>query len=141
VSSFRSLLLFDVGGGELILIGLVALLLFGGELPRVARSVGRVVGDLRRQAENLTSEFRVDTPPRPYSPPRLRRPPDSNPTVGDAGGAPAEGGPPTREPAGSFDPATGAEPLVEPPSPTDSAPSAEPSPPVNDSPETKSPSL
>jgi sec-independent protein translocase protein TatA len=72
------LALFDVGGGELVLIGVVALLLFGGDLPKVMRQVGRVVADLRRQAESLTSEFREDSPRSSYPPPRVPRP--SQPT-------------------------------------------------------------
>lgn len=74
------LAIFDVGGGELVLIGLVALLLFGGDLPKVMRQVGRVVGDLRRQAESLTSEFRDEAPRSSYTPPRIKRPVDAPPT-------------------------------------------------------------
>ena len=40
--------MFDVGSGELMLILLVALLLFGRDLPRVARSLGRSVADIKR---------------------------------------------------------------------------------------------
>lgn len=78
--SLSILAIFDVGGGELVLIGLVALLLFGGDLPKVMRQVGRVVGDLRRQAESLTSEFRDETPRSSYTPPRIKRPVDAPPT-------------------------------------------------------------
>ncbi len=40
--------MFDVGSGELIVILVVALLLFGGNLPHVARSLGRSVAELKR---------------------------------------------------------------------------------------------
>ena len=40
--------MFDIGTGELILILVAALLLFGGRLPEVARNLGRTVGDLKR---------------------------------------------------------------------------------------------
>lgn len=40
--------MFDVGSGELLVILLVALLLFGGNLPQVARSLGRSVAELKR---------------------------------------------------------------------------------------------
>ena len=40
--------MFDIGSGELMMILLVALLLFGGNLPEVARSLGRSVADLKR---------------------------------------------------------------------------------------------
>lgn len=58
LSSAATLALFDVGGGELFVLALIALLLYGGELPKVARKVGRVVGDLKRQADNITREWR-----------------------------------------------------------------------------------
>lgn len=40
--------MFDVGPGELVLILVVALLLFGKRLPEVARGLGRSVGELRK---------------------------------------------------------------------------------------------
>jgi sec-independent protein translocase protein TatA len=39
---------FDIGSGELLLIAVVALLLFGGRLPDVARNLGRTVADFKR---------------------------------------------------------------------------------------------
>ncbi|MHC4821089.1 MAG: Sec-independent protein translocase subunit TatA/TatB [Planctomycetota bacterium] len=40
--------MFDVGSGEVILILVVALLLFGGRLPEVARAVGRAIAAVRK---------------------------------------------------------------------------------------------
>ncbi len=60
----------DVSGGEFIFIVVIAILLYGGDLPKVARSLGRVVGDLRRQAESLTREFRDYDDSRPRLPRR-----------------------------------------------------------------------
>ena len=40
--------MFDIGTGELMLILVAALLLFGGRLPEVARNLGRSVADLKR---------------------------------------------------------------------------------------------
>ena len=40
--------MFDIGGGELLVILVVALMLFGGRLPDVARSLGRTVSDFKR---------------------------------------------------------------------------------------------
>jgi sec-independent protein translocase protein TatA len=39
---------FDIGSGELMVILVVALLLFGGRLPEVARGLGRSFADLKR---------------------------------------------------------------------------------------------
>ncbi len=40
--------MFDVGSGEIILIMVVALLLFGKRLPEVARGLGRSVAELKQ---------------------------------------------------------------------------------------------
>ena len=51
--------MFDVGGGELILILLVILLLFGPKkLPELARSVGKGIRTMRRAQEDLTQQIR-----------------------------------------------------------------------------------
>ena len=50
--------LFGIGLPELFLIMLLALVVIGPErLPEVASQVGRTVADLKRQANQLTSEF------------------------------------------------------------------------------------
>lgn len=68
-----TLLFLDLGFQEMFLILVVALLLYGGRLPEVARSLGRTVGELRRQALSLSREFRVDLDVRPPDlSPRLR---------------------------------------------------------------------
>ena len=68
--------LFDgVGGGELLLVSAAVLLLFGPRrLPDIARSIGRVLNDLRRASREFQDEImRMDeTPPRsslPTDPP------------------------------------------------------------------------
>jgi sec-independent protein translocase protein TatA len=77
--AYPILLLFEVGSGELMLIVFVALLLYGGDLPKIARSVGRVVSDLRRSADTLTREFREDEVRRPAPPRRPLPDPRSQP--------------------------------------------------------------
>jgi sec-independent protein translocase protein TatA len=48
-----------VGMGELLLIILIALLLFGSrELPQVARKMGKGYRDLQRMAQNAREEMR-----------------------------------------------------------------------------------
>jgi Tat protein translocase TatB subunit len=50
--------MFGIGPEELALVLIVALLVLGPErLPRVARDIGRVVGDLRRTSDEFREEF------------------------------------------------------------------------------------
>jgi Tat protein translocase TatB subunit len=50
--------MFGIGPEELVLILLLALLVLGPErLPKVARDIGRTVGDLRRTSDELRDEF------------------------------------------------------------------------------------
>ena len=60
-----------VGPGELVLIFLAVLLLFGPRrLPEIARTVGKIVNDLRRASQDFRDEImRLDDPPPPTPPP------------------------------------------------------------------------
>ena len=50
--------MFGVGPEELVLILIIALIVLGPErMPKVARDLGRVVGDLRRTSDELRAEF------------------------------------------------------------------------------------
>lgn len=50
----------SIGGGELLVIFIVALLLFGAQrLPGLARQLGRGVEHLRRSAQQVREEFMV----------------------------------------------------------------------------------
>jgi sec-independent protein translocase protein TatB len=50
--------MFDIGFSELIVIGLVALVVIGPErLPRVARTVGHLLGRLQRYVSDVTSDI------------------------------------------------------------------------------------
>ena len=50
--------MLGIGPEELLLVLIVALLVLGPErLPKVARDVGRVVGDLRRTSDEFREEF------------------------------------------------------------------------------------
>jgi sec-independent protein translocase protein TatA len=52
------LLLFDIGGGELILILIVALILFGGDkLPELARGLGKGIRDFKDASEGVKREI------------------------------------------------------------------------------------
>jgi Tat protein translocase TatB subunit len=50
--------MFGIGPEELVLILIIALIVLGPErMPKVARDIGRVVGDLRRTSDQLREEF------------------------------------------------------------------------------------
>ena len=50
--------MFDIGSGEMMVILVLALLLFGGRLPDVARNLGRSVGELKRGFSESTRPLR-----------------------------------------------------------------------------------
>ena len=50
--------MFGIGPEELVLLLIIALIVLGPErMPKVARDIGRVVGDLRRTSDQLREEF------------------------------------------------------------------------------------
>jgi len=50
--------MLDIGSGEMLVILVLALLLFGGSLPDVARNLGRTVGELKRSFSDTTRPLR-----------------------------------------------------------------------------------
>lgn len=69
--------MFDVGGGELLLIVLVVILLFGPKkIPEVAQQVGkgirqfrRAQEDLKQQIRDISAEISVEEPQHATTPP------------------------------------------------------------------------
>lgn len=50
--------MFGIGPEEIMVIFVIALLVLGPErLPKVARDLGKIVGDLRRTSDELRDEF------------------------------------------------------------------------------------
>ena len=90
--------IFDVGWGELVLIGVVALIVFGPkELPVVLRTVGQYMTKIRRMAAEFQSQFQEAMREagrrgaRFRGPPLARRPrrPGRRPSAAPAGPRPA----------------------------------------------------
>ena len=54
--------MFGIGFGELLVVLVIALLLFGNRLPGVARSLGKTVQEFRKEASDLQKE--VEAPVR-----------------------------------------------------------------------------
>ncbi len=53
--------MFGVGGQELVIILLVALIVFGPRrLPEIGRSLGRGLNELRKASRDLTDSLQVD---------------------------------------------------------------------------------
>ena len=50
--------MFGIGTGELLLLLVIAILVLGPErMPKLARDIGKTVGDLRRTSDELRQEF------------------------------------------------------------------------------------
>lgn len=79
--------MFNVGGGELLVILLIALLVLGPDrLPDFARKAGKIMGDVRRVSQGFQTEIRQamdfdgdKSESAPPAPPRLVSPPAPGP--------------------------------------------------------------
>ena len=68
---------FNLGTGELFVLGIVALLIFGGNLPQVARKAGNMLSELRRgMREEFRKVERMTEEPEPKAPEDWTPPPD-----------------------------------------------------------------
>ena len=53
-----TLLFFDFGSGEILLILLVAFLIFGPDkIPELARNIGKFINDIKRASEDIKTEI------------------------------------------------------------------------------------
>ncbi|GEM_PF-1242527 len=88
----------SLGLGELILILIVALLLFGKRLPEVSRSVGKGIREFQKGMRGIEEEIRREVNTEPLS--TLNQPPaPSGGLAGAPSGSPA--GAPSGSPPGS----------------------------------------
>ena len=89
--------MFGLGPIELVVIGAVAVMLYGKRLPEVGRSVGQSIGELRKQFSSLKREIDISSHVDPRLPARRshgRRDESFDAAAGDAGRfdpPPAEG--------------------------------------------------
>ena len=66
---------FNLGFGELVVLAIVAVMMFGGRLPEVARKVGRGFNEFKRGMNDQLEEIRsdvdleVEDPPEDWEPP------------------------------------------------------------------------
>lgn len=70
---------FNLSTGELLVLLLVAVLVFGGRLPKVARKVGAAVTDLKRgmrdEMRRMDDDLRPPPPPPDWRPQKDPEPP------------------------------------------------------------------
>lgn len=55
--------MFGIGSTELIIVGLIALLLFGNRLPSVMRSLGQGVTEFKRGLQEIERDATENTTP------------------------------------------------------------------------------
>ena len=67
---------FNFSTGELMLVLVVAILVFGGRLPEIARKVARGVGDFRRGMNEEMRRIDTSTRVNDIPPPDWSQPPD-----------------------------------------------------------------
>lgn len=118
---YQPIAFLGLGFAEIMVIGFVALLVFGGRLPEVMRNLGRTYAKFRHGMSEFTNPIRdemrrldidprtparptapktdlppaSDTPPAPYK----REDPPSRPANAETRGAPADGPPARQAPA------------------------------------------
>ena len=64
--------MFNFGGGEMVIVLLIVLLLFGpSQLPKMARGFGQAIREFKKAQREITDEIQRDEPPSgaPRTPP------------------------------------------------------------------------
>ncbi|MGH0036146.1 MAG: Sec-independent protein translocase subunit TatA/TatB [Myxococcota bacterium] len=93
--------MFGIGAQELLVIGVIALLVFGPKrLPELARSLGRGLAEFRRASTDLRRSLSAEDAGEPGRPPESVGPASDRPPVAEpTGPAQAVGDAPPVEPA------------------------------------------
>jgi len=65
--------MFGLSPMELMIVGAIALLLFGSRLPEVARGLGKSVVEFKRGLNGIQDELTGNAPAPSYTPPRASR--------------------------------------------------------------------
>ena len=63
--------MFNMAPGELIVIGLIAVLLFGNKLPSVARQLGKGLTEFQKGMKGMKAEFESAMREEPVTTPRI----------------------------------------------------------------------
>ena len=75
----------DIGGGEIMLVFLVVLMLFGGEkMPELARSLGKALREIKKATSGVEEQLKqamAEAPPKPRQAPTASLPAASLPPV------------------------------------------------------------
>ena len=71
--------MFNFGGGEMFIILLIVLILFGpSQLPKMARGFGQAIREFRKAQREITDEIQRDEPPSTPSAPSAPNPGGEN---------------------------------------------------------------
>ena len=78
--------MFGLGAFEIVIVASIAVMIYGKRLPEVGRTVGKTMGDLRKQWQTLSRDFELaanlDAQPAARRPTSTRRlDDDGGPTV------------------------------------------------------------
>jgi sec-independent protein translocase protein TatA len=85
------LALLDLGFGEMVLIAIIALLVYGSDLPDMARSWGKTYQEFRRHLNGIRNDLNTAMYSEPESPRKLQYYPEYHSGVADvADSEPAE---------------------------------------------------